>query len=228
MELQPIPDEVTAPNLSLWHSPELAELAAALAKAQGEMAPATKDAEGNYGTYATLVSTTKTALPVLSSNGLSIVQGTDVQGDDCIVSTLLLHSSGQWIRARSSCHLAQQDAQRVGSATTYLRRYSLMAMVGLAAEDDDGQGATDATRDQPRQAKPRGRREIAPPVPEGPISEDDIAELQATCTFAGVDYAKFLEWAQVPDWADLRMEKMPIYRNKLQKTLEKAGRKDGQ
>ena len=52
-------------------------------------------------------------------------------------STTLMHSSGQWLRSKIKLPLSKVDAQGVGAAVTYGRRYGLSAMVGIAQYDDD-------------------------------------------------------------------------------------------
>jgi hypothetical protein len=66
---------------------------------------------------------------------------TNAAGSKIGVTTLLGHSSGQWIESTFHVEPARFDAQGAGSAVTYLRRYSLMSILGIAAEDDDGEGA---------------------------------------------------------------------------------------
>ena len=58
------------------------------------------------------------------------------------LTTRLIHESGEWIEDTASCPLAKQDPQGLGSALTYLRRYSLSAICGLYADDDDGNSAS--------------------------------------------------------------------------------------
>ncbi len=57
------------------------------------------------------------------------------------MDTLVMHSSGQWVRSSLSVPLGKVDAQGYGSAATYARRYSLAAAVGICPEDDDGNAA---------------------------------------------------------------------------------------
>jgi hypothetical protein len=57
------------------------------------------------------------------------------------VTTVIAHKTGGMISSTASCVPAKLDAQGIGSATTYLRRYSVAAMCGIAQEDDDGQSA---------------------------------------------------------------------------------------
>lgn len=127
-------------------SEQINELAAALAKAQAAMKPAAKDSENPHfrSKYADLASIWEACRKPLTDNGLSIVQAPADAGDGVVsLRTLLLHSSGQWMATTVSARLTKNDAQGVGSALTYLRRYSLAGMVGVVAdEDDDGNAAS--------------------------------------------------------------------------------------
>ena len=58
------------------------------------------------------------------------------------LTTRLVHSSGEWIETTASCPMPKNDPQGFGSALTYLRRYSLSAICGLYADDDDGEMAS--------------------------------------------------------------------------------------
>ncbi len=118
-------------------------LAAALAKAQGAMAPAAKDAKNPHfaSRYAGLASIWDACRGPLAANALSVVQGAETDGPRVTVTTRLLHASGEWIA--SSLTLTARDAapQSVGSALTYGRRYALAALVGVSPDDDDGEAA---------------------------------------------------------------------------------------
>ena len=60
-----------------------------------------------------------------------------------MVETVLAHESGEWISGELLLPLTKADAQGVGSAITYGRRYGLAAIVGIVAdEDDDGNAAS--------------------------------------------------------------------------------------
>lgn len=123
------------------------ELAAALAKAQGQMEAAIKDASNPHfkSRYATLAAVWIAIRKALSENQLAVVQcERESSKDEVILDTILLHSSGQWISGTGSYPVSRQDAQGRGSALTYARRYSLMAMVGIAPDDDDGNAAVNA------------------------------------------------------------------------------------
>lgn len=145
-------------------SVEIHELASALAKAQGAIQGATKSNVNPAfrSKYADLASVWDACRGPLSANGLSITQIPAIEeGGRVAVTTVLLHATGQWISSVLSVQPAKTDAQGIGSAITYLRRYGLSAMVGVAPEDDDGNAASEQT------PKAKTAPASAPQVPEG-------------------------------------------------------------
>jgi hypothetical protein len=131
--------------MSVSQSPELDQLATALALAQGSMQGAVKDRTNPAfkSSYADLASTWDACRVALSSNGLAVSQHPGRLEDGSVtVTTMLLHKSGQHIT--SVCSALPRDASpaSVGSVVTYLRRYGLAAAVGVSPEDDDGQAAS--------------------------------------------------------------------------------------
>ena len=124
-------------------SRELDKLAAALAKAQGEIEGAIKDKSNPAfrSKYADLGAVWDAIREPFSKNGLSVVQFPRRDGNSVEVETILLHASGQWMSGTFSVPTAKQDAHGFGSATTYARRFSLSAVCGVAPVDDDGNAA---------------------------------------------------------------------------------------
>ena len=125
-----------------------APLFAALAKAQAEVENAIK---GNVNPhfksrYADLAEVLNTVRPTFARHGLSILQSTAFDGINVSVTTTLAHAEGGWVSSCASCVPARVDAQGIGAATTYLRRYALAAMAGVAQEDDDGNAASHQQR----------------------------------------------------------------------------------
>lgn len=120
-------------------SESVASLAAALAAAQGEIENASKASLNPHfkSRYADLAEVLNTVRPVFSKHGLSVTQFPSYADGIVSVETVLLHSSGEWISGVISAPVTKQDAQGVGSATTYCRRYSLAAVAGIAQEDED-------------------------------------------------------------------------------------------
>jgi ferredoxin len=124
-------------------SDSIKELATALAKAQGEIENASKSTANAFfkSKYADLAECLNTVRPVLSKHGLSLSQFPSFDNGIASVESIIMHSSGEWLSNIASAPVSKQDAQGVGSATTYLRRYSLAAIVGIAQEDDDANSA---------------------------------------------------------------------------------------
>lgn len=124
-------------------SESIKELAGALAKAQGSIRAALKDATNPHfrNSYATLASVWEAIRDPLSRNGLSVVQLVSSQENDVKVETILMHQSGEFIGEVLSVPVTKADAQGFGSAITYGRRYTLQAITGVAPDDDDGNAA---------------------------------------------------------------------------------------
>ena len=129
-------------------SESLKELATALAKAQGEIKGALKDSANPFfkSKYADLSSVVDAIKVAFSKHGLSYIQMMEPSDQDEVrVSTMILHSSGEYINCGVlALPVSKVDAQGYGSALTYARRYSLSSAVGVAPEDDDGNAAVAA------------------------------------------------------------------------------------
>jgi hypothetical protein len=125
-------------------SEQLSDLAKSLAKAQAAIKNAAKDSTNPHfkSRYADLASAWDAVREPLTSNGLSIVQGLSTIENKVACTTLLLHESGQWIKDVMSMTPQQNTPQGQGSCATYLRRYMLMAIAGVAPDDDDGNEAS--------------------------------------------------------------------------------------
>lgn len=176
-------------------SDSVAALAAALAKAQGMMSHASKDAQNPHfkSRYADLAAVWSAVREPLSANGLSVVQ-TVAQSDGTVgVRSLLLHASGEWISSLLEMPVAQKTPQGYGSALTYARRYALAALVGIAQDDDDAEAATRPSSPvlppvQKRTPIPREQPPAPAPRPAAATPDDDpveraliaIAEAQTT------------------------------------------------
>lgn len=123
-------------------SEQINELAGALAKAQGELESAGKSSRGHGYNYSDLATVISTAKPVLAKHGLSISQLVNESDVDKVsVTTMLLHASGQFLSSTGTIKIPEMrgvnDTQKAGAALSYLRRYSLQSILGMASEDND-------------------------------------------------------------------------------------------
>lgn len=142
-------------EIELEHSQQMDQLFGAMATAQGAMSAAAKDSNNPFfnSKYADLSSVWNACREALSKNNICVIQTTKSENDRLHLVTLLGHSSGQWIKGTIEIKVKivegeldkygkikkVNELQLLGSYFTYLRRYCLSAMVGVAPdEDDDG------------------------------------------------------------------------------------------
>jgi hypothetical protein len=151
-------------------------IAAALAKAQGVMDAASKDAANPHfkARFASLASVREAIRKPLSENGIAYIQTLRTNEGAVEVDTRLIHSSGQFIGDTLRVPLAQATPQGVGSASSYGRRYALMAIVGLAAEDDDAEAAHGRTGNGVRSISARAT--VTSPTPLANVEPNDGEE----------------------------------------------------
>lgn len=135
-------------------SPDISALVGGLAQAQLAFAAIDKNQTADVQSrregarsykynYADLASVLAAVRPALASNGIALLQAPFARVGSIAVTTLIAHTSGQWIRNDLAMRLDATDPQALGSAITYLRRYALQALLGVAPEDDDdGAGAS--------------------------------------------------------------------------------------
>jgi hypothetical protein len=125
-------------------SESIGALAGALAKAQGEIRGAAKDSLNPHfkNKYADLASVWDACRAALSKNGIAVTQVTGGEPPQVKVTTVLMHSSGEWIAGDLTMAAQQNTPQAIGSTITYARRYALAAAVGVAPDDDDGNAAS--------------------------------------------------------------------------------------
>lgn len=138
-------------------SESITKLAEALAKFQSEVQDPAKNSDNPFfkSKYVELDDLLKATRPVLSVNGLSIMQEpTSADGQSIGIKTIILHSSGEWIEFEPLVLKAVKvDPQGAGSAITYGRRYALSAVLGVAwdADDDSNKGSGKVTQTTPQQ-----------------------------------------------------------------------------
>lgn len=128
-------------------SEQTTEIFKALGLAQAEMTGAKKGSENPFfkSKYADLQSILEAVREPLSKHGLCVTQTINISTEGAAyVTTTMGHESGQYIFGECPIINTKGDAQGMGSAITYARRYSLAAICGIAQMDDDGNAAVEA------------------------------------------------------------------------------------
>jgi hypothetical protein len=148
----------------------------ALIQAQAAFGPIRKDAAANYGRYAKLGTVIETITDPLHNAGIVWFQPVEVRDNgEVVLLTVLVHAeTGERIESRYPVRCKDpQDPQKVGGAVTYARRYALLALLGLAPEDDDGNAASQPVKTP--QARPRPVTAPSPPR-QAPMAGETVQQ----------------------------------------------------
>ena len=166
---------------------KMKSIATSLAAAQINMGKALKQSNNPHfrSKYADLGSVMDACLPALNEHGIAVIQPTGEDEQGRFVETILIHGeSGEQLSCRVPLIVSKNDMQGYGSAVTYARRYGLMAMAGIAPEDDDGNAAAKAA---PKQEPPK------------PISAEQFQEMNDLIFDTETDEVKFCAYWKVDE-----------------------------
>lgn len=199
-ELKGMIEEITNDyrNNESYSSRDINELAAALAKAQGEYPIFKSNRENPFykSRYADLGYIFSIALPILSKHGLSISQEEwDTKESSFVIRTVLQHSSGQWRCSRSRFTPQKTDPQTFGSTLNYRKRYAVCSLLGIAISsdpvDDDAEEAMQEIRQTPQ------KQQYYPSKPQELVTKEQLEQLEH-------------ELAEYPDIAEMVLDKLQI------------------
>jgi len=141
-------------------SDSIGKLAGALALAQAEMPDVKKNAQNPFlkNKYADLGAVIETSRPVLAKNGLSISQFPTSEGEKIGVTSILMHTSGEYIE--DAIYISTSDskglsvAQSAGVVISYLRRYGWASILGMYADEDTDGATKPSEKGKPSQSEP--------------------------------------------------------------------------
>jgi hypothetical protein len=171
---------------------------AAIAAAKAEIPVIFKNREMNAGSgrtqyrYEDMAAIAKAVDPILSAHGLGYRFRTAGTATHLTVTCILFHEDGHSeensLTGPNDTSGSKNAIQSIGSAQTYLQRYTLKAALGLAASADDDGTATGSVSDK--------------------IAPDQLAHLIALADDVGADKARFCRYLGVPSLADLPASKL--------------------
>jgi len=182
-------------------SESINELALALSKAQAQNGTVSKDAKNPFykNNYATLAQVWETVRPILTAHGLSVVQMPSHDENGYYVESMLIHSSGQWIKSKTYMKPVKDDPQGIGSLISYARRYALQSLVMVCPDDDDGEAAMG------RHTAPVAKATVTKVVKPAPTKW--YAEIESIIKDHGISATQYLqskcEISQLESWTDL-------------------------
>jgi hypothetical protein len=196
----------------LEKSESIKNLALALKKTQEEIGKVNFDStnpflHNNYASLGAIIEASKVALV---KNGLSISQPTTGSGNEIGVTTILLHDSGEYIASTATIGINDEKglklAQVAGSIITYLRRYSLAAILNLYAdEDNDANDSKKRVQDNQREEGYVPPASKVQPVAHGKMS------IETANTIVNSEGVKYI---------DLDTNKLQLMANSLQKAIK--------
>jgi len=193
-------------------SEQINELAAALAKAQAVMPKAKMSginsrfadkATGKSGAYATLDDIRDAVKNTLTANGISYTQHPYSINGEVGVETMLIHSSGQWMRSRFGVPSAKHDPQAYGSLLTYVRKFALAAAAGVSTQED-----TDAD-------------EVSHEPPSSTISPDQVAIIRKELERHNKPESKILKHKNLNDLSELKQSQYERLLDNIRKPIQK-------
>ena len=195
-------------------SDKIEKLSAAFAAAQAGFKHAKLDGVNPHfeNRFATLRSIHEAIRVPMHKAGLAWLQAVSDEGGRVVLTTRIVHSSGQWLETEVTAAPGKGGVQGLGSAVSYLRRYSLAALVGVAAGDDDDGEQTD-----------HGEPEPAPkPKPKPKPKQNDEASAFRTYWFGRLKgVADAIEAEQTANDAEplTRIDRDDAVRHRLQAML---------
>jgi hypothetical protein len=191
--------------------------------AQAKIQHTIKDLTGQEGNrtfdYADLPATIDAIKPALQEAGLGVVQSTTYNEGIVTVDTVVFHKEGGSIRSSSNIPCEKAGAKAVGSATTYMRRYELLALFFIASKKDDDDGdASEGKGSKTTTAKP------------DKISPEQVAVINDLVNQCGVNINKdaFLKNFMVKSIPQLSVVQFPQAKTMLEKKLKGLAEKESQ
>lgn len=132
-------------------------------------------ANPNGSPYPTLDDIIDGTKEVLHSNGLGVIQGHNVKGNDFFMETYLIHTSGEWVKALSKMILSKNDMQGLGSTITYARRYAVSSLLKIVSEyDSDGNMPGTQPKSEPQPNKNHNQNQQKPKPNQAPTQNNNV------------------------------------------------------
>lgn len=211
------------------------QLFTALSKAQAEMDIATYDKTNPHfkNKYASMESIIAATRPALTKYGLSVIQKMTYSGSSMLLSTILAHASGEFIESTMPITPAEAGIQKLGSYLTYCKRYSYVAIVGCASGDEDDDGEEDRkavtaakpVHSQPKEEPVKPKEEAKKPLPNAPLTQQQINYIQKLLAERGIPYEFVQETWSLPPLKDILQTQIQELDKNIKETWQPKAKK---
>lgn len=170
----------------------------AFLKLQASIRPAIKDASNPAfrSKYADFSAVMEAVRGPMHENGFVLVQRTDFDSSDMWLETIIMHVGGEKIAARYPLRPIKQDPQGFGSALTYAKRYSLSALLGVVADEDDDGNAASGVNGHSK-----------PATPPGKVNADQVGHMRTQIERTGTDIEAFCRHFKIEALPDMPIAK---------------------
>lgn len=199
-------------------SESIKNLSVALSKFQGEVKNPKNTANNPYfkSKYAPLEEVLSTARPVLQKYGLSFIQLPGSDGESVSCQTILMYEDEYIESDIITFKLPKVDIQSMGAAITYIKRYQLSAMLGLASEEDkDGMEPN-----QKKKSEEEIEKEKAEKVGKDKIDSTKVSTIKGLLKATHTDEAQFCEYYGVKNIESITNSLFPRVMSALTKKKE--------
>jgi len=197
---------------SMNKSPEIKNIAGAIAKAQSQIEVVGFDSVNPHfkSKYASLTAIVEAIRKPLADNGLSILHSVIEEGQNMRLVSLLLHTSGEWIESTVPIILSKNDMQGIGAAISYSKRFATCSLLNVVSdEDDDGNSIA---KTPPRRAEQSAPGAVKVTLPSGAVNKEPVKigvtpnklspdEFITATAFLKGKRIEDLGIAQLEDWA---------------------------
>jgi hypothetical protein len=183
-------------NIDIHFSDKIDQIFAAFAEAQAKFTKPEKTGKNPHfkSSYSTLEDIWDACKDPMAEHGLFVLQTLGYRDGVSLLITTLGHKSGQWIRGEGAIMMAKPDAQSMGSAITYMKRYSLSALIGVGCDDGCDDDGNEASRTLPA-AKPQSVKKVAVVhIEDEAESFNQLHRLYDRMADKGLDISKILEF----------------------------------
>lgn len=194
-------------------SDSIIELLSELADVQSELPTMPKSSQAYGYKYTDLDTITQTIKPILCKHGIGYIQSVGgLTESGLVLTTRIFNKKGEYIEDTAALptitNAKNNAAQTLGMSITYMRRYSLCAMLGITSDEDVDANTNCAA--QPQGSQPKQAQKPTPPAKPkmkgGESTAAEKAEIKNLCESVYADNTPIFTKAEIVDFSKKRAD----------------------